>query len=212
MKVALRGRRLTCERDERELVENLDLAVNDGEILRIEGPNGSGKTSLLKILTGQLLPTSGSLAWHGRSLTKVRGEYLETLLFIGHAPGVTASLTAKENLRWSAALADIRVDDAAVEHALANVGLYGFEDVPAGQLSAGQQRRIALARLELIPRPLWILDEPFTALDRAGVGWLQERILTHRAAGGAIVLTTHHEFALDERVRTVQLGVVHGCA
>lgn len=212
MKVVLRGRQLACERDERELFKDLDLSVADGDMLRIEGPNGSGKTSLLKILTAQLVPNSGALEWHGRPLPRVRDDYLRSLLYIGHTPGVTASLTAQENLEWAAALAGRHANAAVIERALANAGLYGFETVPAGQLSAGQQRRVALARLELIPRPLWILDEPFTALDRAGVDWLEQRLLAHRDAGGAIVLTTHHDFIASQYMRTVRLGAAYAAA
>ncbi|WP_110685143.1 cytochrome c biogenesis heme-transporting ATPase CcmA [Salinicola aestuarinus] len=212
MTVALTGRGLACERDERELLHGLDLDVVDGTLLRIEGPNGSGKTSLLKMLTGQLAPTAGTLSWRGQPLARARADYRTALLYLGHEPGVTTSLTAMENLAWSAALADLCVDAAAIEAALQTVGLYGFEDLPAGQLSAGQRRRIALARLELIPRPLWILDEPFTALDRAGVAWLEQRLLAHRDAGGAVVLTTHHEFAPTACIERLRLGATHAAA
>lgn len=209
MRVDLRGHHLACERDERELFKGFELNVVDGVMLRIEGPNGSGKTSLLKMLSGQLLPASGKLEWHGRALSRVRESYLSALLYIGHTPGVGESLTAQENLEWSAALAGLRASSAAINQALANVALYGFEDVAASQLSAGQQRRIALARLELIARPLWILDEPFTALDREGVAWLEQRLLAHRDAGGAVIMTTHHAFRADDGVQTIRLGAPH---
>lgn len=206
--VSLRATRLACERDDRWLFRSLDLSVEDGDILRIEGANGSGKTTLLKLLTGQLPPTEGSLEWHGESLAKSREAFLAQLLYIGHAPGVSTALTAQDNLAWSAAMAGIKTSAAEIERALGAVGLAGFEDLPARQLSAGQQRRIALARLELIPRPLWILDEPFTAIDRDGVAWLEQRLIAHGDAGGAVVMTTHHTFHANDRVDSLLLGEV----
>lgn len=207
MNVALNARQLACERDDRWLFESLDLHVGDGDILRIEGANGSGKTTLLKMLTAQLSPQAGTLTWHGRPLARARDAFFRALLYIGHAPGVAAALTAEENLSWSAAMAGIKASPAEIERSLAAVGLAGFENLPAQQLSAGQQRRIALARLELMKRPLWILDEPFTAIDRDGVAWLERRIATHCEEGGAVILTTHHTFQANDRVTSVVLGV-----
>lgn len=206
MNVVLDARRLACERDDRRLFENLELRVRDGDILRIEGANGSGKTTLLKILTGQLPPQDGWLGWHGEPLRRRQEPFRRSLLYIGHEPGVATALSAQQNLAWSVAMAGIVASPAAIDRALENVGLAGFEDLPAGQLSAGQRRRIALARLELIPRPLWILDEPFTAIDRDGVAWLERRLMAHGDSGGAVVLTTHHTFQANDRVDSVLLG------
>ncbi|GHB20692.1 cytochrome c biogenesis heme-transporting ATPase CcmA [Salinicola rhizosphaerae] len=206
MRVALDARDLACERDDRWLFEALELQVRDGDMLRIEGANGSGKTTLLKILTGQLSPQAGKLEWHGEPLRRVKDTFLRSLLFIGHAPGVAAALNGQQNLAWSAAVAGVEAPSRAIDQALAGVGLAGFEDVPAAQLSAGQQRRIALARLALIPRPLWILDEPFTAIDKDGVGWLEQRLVDHADRGGAVIMTTHHTFQANDRVNSVLLG------
>ncbi len=204
--LSLQARKLACERDDRWLFEDLDLDIHAGEIVRIEGPNGSGKTTLLKILSGQLADYQGELFWNGAPMRESRQAFLESLLYLGHAPGVKAALTPLENLAWYQALAGARGNEAARLAALESVGLVGFEDVPAGQLSAGQQRRVALARLELTPRPLWVLDEPFTAIDRDGVAALEERLVIHARAGGCVLVTTHHELRETSELRRVRLG------
>ena len=206
MSLSLQARQLACERDDRWLFEDLDLDIRAGEIVRIEGPNGSGKTTLLKILSGQLADYQGELFWNDMPMRESRRAFLESLLYLGHAPGVKAALTPLENLTWYQALAGEGDNEAARLAALESVGLVGFEDVPAGQLSAGQQRRVALARLELTPRPLWVLDEPFTAIDRDGVAALEERLIVHARAGGCVLVTTHHELRKTDELRRVQLG------
>lgn len=206
MSLSLQARQLACERDGRWLFEGLDLDINGGEIVRIEGPNGSGKTTLLKILSGQLSDYDGELYWQGGSIHKMREHFLANLLYLGHAPGIKAGLTPLENLVWYQALSGEQSSEAMREDALADVGLRGFEDVPAGQLSAGQQRRIALARLSLTPRTLWVLDEPFTAIDRQGVEALEAQLVAHANAGGCVLVTTHHELSASPVLRRVQLG------
>ncbi|WP_416138104.1 cytochrome c biogenesis heme-transporting ATPase CcmA [Halomonas sp. HK25] len=210
MTLSLQARKLACERDDRWLFEDLDLDIRAGEIVRIEGPNGSGKTTLLKILSGQLADYRGELFWNGMSMRDSRQAFLESLLYLGHAPGVKGALTPLENLTWYQALAGERDNEAARLAALESVGLVGFEDVPAAQLSAGQQRRVALARLELTPRPLWVLDEPFTAIDRDGVAALEERLIVHARAGGCVLVTTHHELRATDELRRVHLGMGRG--
>ncbi|MDX1467089.1 MAG: cytochrome c biogenesis heme-transporting ATPase CcmA, partial [Halomonas sp.] len=180
--------------------------LHAGEIVRVEGPNGSGKTTLLKILSGQLADFDGELYWNGHPMRRTRQDFLANLLYLGHAPGVKAALTPLENLAWYQALAGEPDDEAARFAALAAVGLVGFEDLPAGQLSAGQQRRVALARLELIPRALWVLDEPFTAIDREGVAALEARLAAHARRGGCVLVTTHHELADTPALRRIRLG------
>ncbi|MHB0776679.1 cytochrome c biogenesis heme-transporting ATPase CcmA [Halomonas sp. WWR20] len=204
--IRLETRKLGCERDDRWLFSGLDIQVGDGEIVRIEGPNGSGKTTLLKILSGQLGDYAGEVFWQQRPMRKVRGDFLGNLLYLGHSPGLKAALTPLENLAWYQALAGERGDEAARFTALSGVGLHGFEDVPVHQLSAGQQRRVALARLDLTPRPLWILDEPFTAIDQDGVAALEQRLLRHAREGGSVLLTTHHDLAPLGAIRRVSLG------
>ncbi|MCG7601454.1 cytochrome c biogenesis heme-transporting ATPase CcmA [Halomonas sp. McH1-25] len=207
MTFRLEGRSLGCERDDRWLFANLDLSVEPGEMLRVEGPNGSGKTTLLKILSGQLAEHDGELLWNGLPMRRNRTAFLANLLYLGHAPGVKSALSPLENLAWYQALNGERGSEADRMAALDEIGLCGFEDVPVAQLSAGQQRRAALARMLLSPRPLWVLDEPFTAIDRQGVAALEARLQAHVARGGSVILTTHHELAPMAALRRVSLGV-----
>ena len=157
---------LACERDWRLLFEQLELRLEKGQMLQISGPNGSGKTSLLRLLCGLMQPTAGQILIRGRPLESQRSELARNLLWIGHAAGIKGLLTPEENLAWLCALHQ-PADREAIWQALAQVGLRGFEDVPCHTLSAGQQRRVALARLYLAQPPLWILDEPFTAAEQA---------------------------------------------
>ncbi|MFG3451468.1 MULTISPECIES: cytochrome c biogenesis heme-transporting ATPase CcmA [Pseudomonadaceae] len=182
---------LSCERDWRLLFERLDLQIAQGEMLQITGPNGSGKTSLLRLLSGLMQPTAGKVLLNGQDLERQRGELARNLLWIGHAAGIKGLLTAEENLTWLCALHQPASRDA-IWQALDSVGLRGFEDVACHTLSAGQQRRVGLARLYLAPPPLWILDEPFTALDKHGVAQLERHLAGHCEQGGLVVLTTHH--------------------
>ena len=197
---------LTCERDWRLLFERLDLQIAKGEMLQIAGPNGSGKTSLLRLLSGLMQPTAGKVLLNGSDLESQRGELARSLLWIGHAAGIKGLLTSEENLSWLCALHQPATRDA-IWQALDSVGLRGFEDVPCHTLSAGQQRRVGLARLYLSPPPLWILDEPFTALDKGGVAQLERHLAVHCEEGGMVVLTTHH--SLNEKpagFREIDLG------
>ncbi|HAZ97919.1 MAG TPA: heme ABC transporter ATP-binding protein CcmA [Halomonas sp.] len=206
MSLCLQARQLACERDDRWLFEGLDLDIQSGEIVRIEGPNGSGKTTLLKILSGQLTDYRGELYWNGEPMRQAREHFLANLLYLGHAPGVKAGLSPLENLAWYQALSGEKGSEPAREASLAAVGLAGFEDVPAGQLSAGQQRRVALARLTLTQRALWVLDEPFTAIDRQGVAALEAQLVAHAQSGGCVLVTTHHALTESPVLRRIQLG------
>ena len=198
---------LCCERDGRALVNNLNLSAEAGHIYRIEGPNGSGKTTLLRVLSGLSSRYSGEVRWQGQMIDQQRTDYCSQLLYIGHSSGVKAVLTARENLAWHSAIQSVGGDEQArIMAALQKVGLYGYEDVPCYTLSAGQQRRVGLARLFLGQPALWILDEPFTAIDKQGVAELERWIEQYRLRGGCVILTTHHELSLSQPIHTIRLG------
>jgi heme exporter protein A len=197
---------LACERDWRMLFENLELRVTAGDMLQISGPNGSGKTSLLRLLSGLMQPTSGYVLFDGQPLNQQKSQLANNLLWIGHAAGIKDLLTPVENLTWLCAL-HTGADTQAIWQALDAVGLRGFEDVPCHTLSAGQKRRVALARLYLPGPALWILDEPFTALDKQGVAQLEQHLAEHCEQGGAVVLTTHHTLSrVPARYKDIDLG------
>lgn len=198
---------LACERDQRELFDGVSLRLEPGEVLQVAGPNGSGKTSLLRILAGLLPPAAGDIGYGEQSIFKPAGRehWRRDRLFIGHAPAVKGALSAEENLAWLCALSQPASADA-IWQALDKVGLRGFEDVLCQHLSAGQQRRVALARLYLEAHPVWILDEPFTAIDRSGVAALEAHLLAHAANGGTVILTTHHSLDHLQGLRTLDLG------
>lgn len=202
----LEGRHLTSVREGRALFENLSLRLEPGQVLQVEGPNGAGKTTLLRILCGLTLPRAGMVCWQGEDIRFHRPLYHEALLYIGHNPGLKPELTPLENLRFFQAL---NSQSAAIAPALAlaRVNLYGYEDSPVRLLSAGQRRRVALARLWLSAAPLWVLDEPFTAIDRAGVRALELRIQEHVSAGGLVAITSHQPVRLDDcSVQSLLLG------
>lgn len=193
----LEGRGLTCIRDDRILFKDLTITLAASEILQIQGENGCGKTSLIRVLCGLAQAYDGEVHWCGEDIRSARSEFCRELLYLGHHVGVKSELTALENLAFFQSLSNDkgRLSSAA---ALAHVGLAGFEDVPVRTLSAGQKRRVALARLWLSDAALWVLDEPFTAIDRAGIGALEFLLADHAANGGLVVLTTHHELSISD--------------
>lgn len=201
----LAAENLYCERDDRVLFEGVNFTLEAGDILQIEGQNGSGKTTLLRILCGLSNHFEGNVLWHGQNIDRVRSEYNQSLLYVGHHSGVKAALTAEENLSWMLQLQPM-LDKGSISQALEKVGLYGYEDIPCHSLSAGQQRRVGLARLYMSNAPLWILDEPFTALDKQGVSEKEALIASHADNGGCVVLTTHHDISIPgKNIRTINL-------
>lgn len=203
----LQANNLSCVREDRTLFEHLSFAVRAGDLMQIEGPNGVGKTSLLRLLTGLSQPFAGVVFIPAMADILPIPAHLASLLYLGHQPGVKATLTPLENLSFYQKLHGPAGDGVDLWRVLAQVGLAGFEDYPAGQLSAGQQRRVALARLWLSERPaLWILDEPFTAIDKQGVRVLEQLFLAHADRGGMVVLTTHQDLTLMQgRLKTLSL-------
>ncbi len=198
---------LACMRGERLLFENLDFALHDNELMHVKGANGSGKTSLLRILSGLMLAEKGEVLWGGGNIRKLREEYQQSLLYIGHLPGIKGDLTALENLRVNMAMSGNEISENEAWRALGKIGLKGREDLTARVLSQGQQRRVALARMLVSNAKLWVLDEPFTALDVKAVAMLQTVLVNHVQNGGMVILTTHQEFTVgDIDVRLLDLG------
>ncbi|WP_318471751.1 cytochrome c biogenesis heme-transporting ATPase CcmA [Photobacterium leiognathi] len=209
---------LSCVRDERLLFDELSFTISSGELVQIEGHNGAGKTTLLRIIAGLGRADSGQVFWNQEDIYTAREDFHQELLFLGHQTGVKRELTAFENLAFFQAMhkcnegSDLKgspkvTGDDALWQALAHVGLAGREDVPAGQLSAGQQRRVALARLWLSNHKLWVLDEPLTAIDKQGVKVLENLFLSHVERGGMVLLTTHQDMFTDSNhLRKIKLG------
>jgi heme exporter protein A len=186
---------LACERSDRLLFSGLSLELGEGEVLQVHGTNGSGKTSLLRILCGLALPSAGAVRWRGVDIFAHPMGFRTEILYIGHHDGVKLELSPLENLRVAQALTD-RPSGISPQHALERFDLAEFEDTPARALSAGQRRRIALARLLTSQARLWVLDEPFTALDRAGVRSMESIIQGQLKVGGLVVVTTHQPIRL----------------
>jgi heme exporter protein A len=192
----------------------LSFTVGPGEALLIRGPNGAGKSTLLRCLAGLLKPALGSVAWDGREGAGAEDEgdwRPRTLHFVAHQTALKPALTARQNLRFLAGLTGTRPAPEAIDAALARVGLTHACEAAAGRLSAGQQRRLSLARLIVAPRPLWLLDEPTTALDTQGQALVADLIEAHLRGGGLVLAATHQEIAV-EGVRTLTLAPVTAAA
>lgn len=198
---------LFCERGDRQLLNGLSFSLESGQLLHIRGANGAGKTSLLRIIAGLLLPTEGEVLWSGKPIKQQREEYHQDLLYLGHLDGVKGDLTAIENLRIDSQLQAANATDEEMWSALGKIGLAGFEEVFTKQLSQGQHRRVGLCRLLLSKAKLWVLDEPFNALDVKAVKMLADLIEAHLGAGGMVMLTTHQDVPLAERfVKEITIG------
>ncbi|TMO83819.1 cytochrome c biogenesis heme-transporting ATPase CcmA [Pseudoalteromonas spongiae] len=183
---------ICCIRQDRCLFEDLSYELHQGQIVQLEGQNGAGKTSLLRILAGFVRAESGKVLWQGQDIAKDNLQFASDTLYIGHKTGVNGQLTAVENLAFWLETHGLETQQD-LHDVLAQLGLVGLEDVPVRLLSAGQQRRVALARLWLNKATLWMLDEPFTAVDKKGVVLLQQQFKKHLAQGGAIILTSHQD-------------------
>lgn len=184
-----------CRRGERTVFAGLDFALEAGQALFLLGPNGSGKSSLLRLVAGLLPPLSGALLWNGENVFEDRESHAGRCHYVGHHDALKPVLTARENLRFWARLHDAE-SEASLVSALTAFGLERLADVPVRLFSAGQKRRLNLARLLAAPAPVWLLDEPSVALDKASVRALEAVIAQHRAAGGMVLVSTHADIAL----------------
>lgn len=187
---------LACLKGDRLLFRDLAFRLQAGGLLRVAGPNGVGKTSLLRLVTGLALPEAGEIRWRGESIRRAREAFHGDLLYLGHAAALNDLLSPLENLRFACAAAGDAVDAEDCVQALQRIGLADQLDLPARVLSQGQRRRIGLARLALLARPLWLLDEPATALDTTGLGLLAELIARQLDSGGAVIAATHQPLDL----------------
>ena len=178
------------------LFSQVNGALHSGDILQIEGPNGCGKTTLLRMLAGSLSPTEGEICWQQQPTARCRQQFLRDVLFIGHQPAIKLELSPLENLRYWRSMTGCQ-PRLADNRALAQMKLVGYEDAPCYSLSAGQLRRAALARLLVSDARIWLLDEPFTAIDKQGVDELSGLIADHASQGGVVVLSTHQPLALS---------------
>lgn len=191
----LEFKKFSCNRGGEALFEPLTFALDEGDVVQIVGPNGAGKTTFLRSICGLFGDWQGAMTWRGEALRQPDFDMKSDLLYLGHQPGVKKSLTARENLQWYFGMLGLPFP-GHIKEALAKVGLSGYEDVPCYQMSAGQHRRVALARLYVTSATVWVLDEPFTAIDKRGVKNLETLITGHASNGGVVILTTHQPLSI----------------
>jgi len=197
---------LSCIRDDRTLFENLNFKLANHQVLLLEGKNGSGKTSLLRIICGFREQDAGEIFWSGTSIKE--SQYFAEMAYVGHLDGVKKELTVLENLKMSLALG--QQGAYTIDQALNKVQLAGYDDSLVQSLSAGQKRRLSLARLLITKNILWVLDEPFTSIDKQGITLIESLMHEHVTSGGMIILTSHHDLALHEAdVQKINLSTCH---
>ena len=203
----LEARDLECVRGQRLLFRDLSFSIRPGECLELRGTNGSGKTSLLRMLSGMVAPTSGAILWHGTPIAAVREEYLASLAYVGHRSAVKDELTATENLRLSCALSGCGLSEEVARDVLHRMALNEQAHLHTRQLSDGQRRRLALARLLACPRSMWLLDEVLTSLDEVAARSMTLLVDEHLSSGGMAVIATHQDLRLAARMsRRIELA------
>lgn len=196
---------ISCQRGDNLLFSNLTYTIKKNDFIQIIGNNGMGKTSLLRIVTGLVSPENGKVTFDNKLISKNREEFNQHLLYIGHHAGVKPELTPIENLRFYQSINESKAGEDILWEALHNVGLLGKEDLASGHLSAGQQKRVALARLWISNAPLWILDEPFNAIDKRGVKHLTRLFEKHCEEGGIAIITSHQDVP-SQRLKSIDLA------
>ena len=196
----LEVRELECVRGDHRLFKGLNFTLQSGELLHLRGKNGSGKTSLLRTICGLTTPADGEVLWKGENIRSLRDDFNRGLTYLGHLNGIKGELSALENLQVSCSLSGKKIPENRILDALQHIGLGRREDLPTKVLSQGQKRRVALARLLITQSILWVLDEPFTALDVHAVELLKGLIAKHIKAGGMAILTTHQYVEIDAGV------------
>jgi heme exporter protein A len=193
---------VTSIKRDRVLFEDLQFSLSEGEIVHLKGPNGAGKTSLMRMIAGLSTPTEGEILFRQQTLQASWQEFTHQTLYIGHKSGCSSSLTAVENTVFWSRQQGLVIDESQIEHTLFELGLAGVDDIPVSMLSAGQQRRVALARLWLKPKAtLWLLDEPFTALDVNGVAMVENKLQQHCESGGCVLVTSHQPLSIHPKLR-----------
>jgi heme exporter protein A len=192
-------------RGDRHVLRGVSLQIKPQELLHISGPNGTGKTTLLRVVSGLLRPEQGSVTWLGQSIATIRTDYQAALAYASHEPALKGDLTALENLRFAVGLKR-RVSASELRASLERTGVAACADLPARVLSAGQRRRVAMARVLAMSASLWLLDEPFTNLDAAGTHLISELLQSHIEHGGLALVVAHHDLKLDSQVRRLELG------
>jgi heme exporter protein A len=195
--IVLNAENLAAVRGDRLLFENINFELKNGSVLYLKGANGSGKTTLLRTICGLSSPYTGSITWCGEKISVLAEEYYKHVLYIGHLPGIKEDLTAIENLQFSITLSGVQVSEGQIVEVLKLLGLEKGLNLPTRMLSQGQKRRVALARLWLEDLPLWVLDEPFTALDVNATQLLRQQIEAFAHKGGMVIMTTHQEVKID---------------
>jgi heme exporter protein A len=190
-------RKLACSRGDHRLFSELSFTLDSGQIMQVQGANGSGKTSVMRALCGFLMPDEGDIVWRGQNIRELDEEYYAEMMYLGHLNAIKDELSGLENLQISAGLSGITLDEKEAVDALRRMGLKGREMLPTKVLSQGQRRRVALARMLVNDAKLWILDEPLAALDVGAVALIQQLIAEHLARQGMVIFTTHQPLIVD---------------